>query len=67
MITYHCSMIESALPQSTGRVIEQSTEPAVHPTPEEAAAIAIALDRYFDETAHDYESYIITIKRRERK
>ena len=52
------------------------------PTPEEAAAIALALDKemngetyaaigmalhqYLNETVHDNESYIITIKRRKR-
>ena len=52
------------------------------PTPEEAAAIALALDQemngetyaaigmalhqYLNETVHDNESYIITIKRRKR-
>ena len=52
------------------------------PTPEEAAAIALALDKemngetyaaiglalhhYMNETVHDHESYIITIKRRKR-
>lgn len=52
------------------------------PTPEEAAAIAMALDQelngeiyaaigmalhqYLNETVHDNESYIITIKRRKR-
>ena len=52
------------------------------PSPEEAAAIALALDQemngetyaaiglalhqYLNETVHDNESYIITIKRRKR-
>ena len=52
------------------------------PTPEEAAAIALALDKemngetyaaigmalhqYMNETVHDHESYIITIKRPKR-
>ena len=34
------------------------------PTEKEAAAIAIALNRYMNEEQHDKESYIITIKRR---
>ncbi len=34
------------------------------PTEKEAAAIAIALERYMKEEQHDKESYIITIKRR---
>lgn len=53
---------------------------AAGPTPEEAAAIALALDqelngetyaaigmalhKYFNDTVHDNESYIITIKRK---
>ena len=33
------------------------------PTDEEAAAIGLALSRYLNDTVHDMESYIITIKR----
>lgn len=58
----------------------ESKAKATGPTPEEAAAIAMALDQelngetyaaigmalhqYFNDTVHDNESYIITIKRK---
>ena len=58
----------------------ESKAQATGPTPEEAAAIAMALDQelngetyaaigmalhqYFNDTVHDNESYIITIKRK---
>ena len=37
-----------------------------NPSEEEAAAIAMALHRYMNDTVHDTESYIITIKRKRR-
>ncbi len=33
------------------------------PTPEEAAAISLALQQHLDDTKHDKESYVITIRR----
>ena len=71
---------------SSGKIILPKRKPAeskvktTGPTPEEAAAIAMALDQelngetyaaigmalhqYFNDTVHDNESYIITIKRK---
>ena len=33
------------------------------PTPEEVAVITLALQEYLDDSVHDKESYVITIKR----
>ena len=37
-----------------------------NPSEEEAAAIGMALHQYLNDTVHDTESYIITIKRKHR-
>lgn len=43
---------------------ETSKQEASRISEEEAAAIGLALHRYMNETVHDMESYIITIKRK---
>ena len=70
---------EFSLPKRTRKTVKSKDGV---PSPEEAAAIALALDQemngetyaaiglalhqYLNETVHDNESYIITIKRRKR-
>ena len=70
---------EFSLPKRTRKTVKSKEG---GPSPEEAAAIALALDQemngetyaaiglalhqYLNETVHDNESYIITIKRRKR-
>jgi hypothetical protein len=58
-------MSESELLQtSSGGPVKKGNES--DPTREEAAAISMAMHRYMSETVHDIESYIITIKRKDR-
>lgn len=73
---------EFSLPKRTRKTVKTVKSKEGVPSPEEAAAIALALDQemngetyaaiglalhqYLNKTVHDNESYIITIKRRKR-
>ncbi len=78
--TFIGKSISGKKPWKMLRCAGQNTSGKGRPAPEEAAAIAMALDselngeiyaaigaalhRYLDDTVHDYESYIITIRRK---